>query len=99
MVIICSLLLLTGCWDRQEPENLAIVLAGGYDYNPDTNMYKIILQVASPLVAAGGVREVAVGQKIHPTGPCLVGAIPRLMLLPIFVKKFPGRFTIVIYSS
>jgi spore germination protein KC len=54
LVFNCSLLLLTGCWDRQEPENLAIVLAGGYDYNPDTNMYKIILQVASPLVAAGG---------------------------------------------
>lgn len=54
IVIICSLLLLTGCWDRQEPEDLAIVLAGGYDYNPETDMYKVILQIESPLIAAGG---------------------------------------------
>ncbi len=54
LVLLCSPLVLTGCWDRQEPENLAIILAGGYDYNPETDMYKIILQMENSLISRGG---------------------------------------------
>ncbi len=46
-------LFLTGCWDSQEPEKLAIVIVAGYDYNPETDMYKIIIQIESPLTRQG----------------------------------------------
>ncbi|MFW6006545.1 MAG: Ger(x)C family spore germination protein [Halanaerobiales bacterium] len=52
--IVISLIFLTGCWDRKEPENRALVTVGAYDYNPDTDMYQIITQIESPQSAQGG---------------------------------------------
>lgn len=48
-ILILGLILLSGCWDRNEPEDLAVVIGGGIDYNPETKMYKIIFQIVSPL--------------------------------------------------
>nr|WP_282580216.1 Ger(x)C family spore germination protein [Natroniella sulfidigena] len=57
MLMISSLLLVSGCWDRMEPEEHAIVIAGGYDYDPETELYQMIFQMASPLGLAGGEFE------------------------------------------
>ncbi len=53
ITLITSLIFLTGCWDRLEPEKLAIVIGGGFDYNPETEMYQLIFQIASPLTMQG----------------------------------------------
>jgi len=45
--------LIGGCWDREEPENYAIVIGIGFDYNVDREMYRVIIQIASPLIAHG----------------------------------------------
>ncbi len=53
IILILILILLTGCWDRNDPENTAIVTGGGMDYNPETEMYKLIFQIISPLTMQG----------------------------------------------
>ncbi len=53
IIFILSLIFLTGCWDRLEPEKLAIVTGGGFDYNPETEMYQLVFQIASPLTMTG----------------------------------------------
>ncbi|MFW5992360.1 MAG: Ger(x)C family spore germination protein [Halanaerobiaceae bacterium] len=53
-ILLLLIISLTGCWDQRDPENIALVLVGGYDYNPETDMYKIITQIESPLVAPEG---------------------------------------------
>ncbi len=53
LTIIILLFTVTGCWDRREPEDLGVVVGLGFDYNPDNDMYKLIIQIASPLVAQG----------------------------------------------
>ena len=53
LIIILSTFTLSGCWDREEPENFAVVIGIGFDYNPDRDMYKIVMQIASPLIALG----------------------------------------------
>jgi len=53
IVIIFSLIMLTGCWDSYEPEKLAIAIGAGFDYNPETEMYQIVLQFASPQTMKG----------------------------------------------
>ena len=45
-------LLVTGCWDRREPELLAFVLAVGLDKDPTTEEYKIVAQIYNPLAMA-----------------------------------------------
>ena len=58
-IIFCALLCCGGCWDRDEPEDQAFVVATGIDYHPDQELYEIIVQVADPgaLVAEGGSGE------------------------------------------
>jgi len=63
VALIFSLFLLCGCWDKNEPEELAIVVAGGYDYNPENDMYKIILQVENPMITAAASGESGSGDK------------------------------------
>jgi spore germination protein KC len=46
-------LVLTGCWNRRDPELLGFVIATGFDLDPETGLYKIIVQVANPLVSGG----------------------------------------------
>ncbi|NLA26973.1 MAG: Ger(x)C family spore germination protein [Firmicutes bacterium] len=40
--------LCTGCWNRREPELLGIVLAAGFDYNPEDGLYRVIAEIANP---------------------------------------------------
>ena len=44
---------ISGCWDRQEPEQLALVLAVGFDLDEKSGNYKIIAQIANPLGLGG----------------------------------------------
>jgi spore germination protein KC len=46
---------LTGCWDSKEPEDLAVILVAGYDYNPVKDMYKLIVQIESSQAMKEGV--------------------------------------------
>ncbi|MGM0410588.1 MAG: Ger(x)C family spore germination protein [Bacillota bacterium] len=48
------LIFLTGCWDRSEPEDEALFIVGGYDYNPETNMYKIFGSIENMSFEGGG---------------------------------------------
>lgn len=52
-IIIFSLLFLPGCWDRREPEDLAIVVGLGIDYNPETDMYKVSVEIINPQAVQG----------------------------------------------
>lgn len=40
--------LCAGCWNRREPELLGIVLATGFDYNPEDGLYRVIAEIANP---------------------------------------------------
>lgn len=51
--LILTIIPLTGCWDRNEPEDLAVVIGGGMDYNPETEKFKLIFQIVSPLTMQG----------------------------------------------
>lgn len=53
LIIILGLFLLSGCWDRIEPEKQAVVVGGGFDYNVEEDMYKVVFQIASPLTMKG----------------------------------------------
>jgi spore germination protein KC len=48
LVTFLSLAGLTGCWDRQEPEQLAMALAVGFDLDEKTGDFKVIAQIANP---------------------------------------------------
>lgn len=37
-----------GCWDRREPELLGIVLAVGFDYDTEKDLYRAIVELANP---------------------------------------------------
>lgn len=39
--------LLSGCWNRREPEFLAFVVAVAFDFNEETDMYQIYAQIAN----------------------------------------------------
>lgn len=49
LLVMTILLPLSACWDRREPEEMAFVIAIGFDYNEELDMYKIIAQIANPL--------------------------------------------------
>lgn len=51
--IILLLLLCTGCWDRREPENRAYVLATAFGYDEKKDLYKVTVQVATPIASPG----------------------------------------------
>lgn len=53
-VAVLLLLLLTGCWDRQEIENSAIVVALGIDKAEPPDRYKVTVQFAVPIQSGGG---------------------------------------------
>ena len=60
-LLIIIMFMVSGCWDRLEPEDNAIVIGMGFDYNSETGMYKTIVQIASPLttqgIEVGGVED------------------------------------------
>ena len=51
-LFLSSLILSTGCWDKREPDLLAIVDAVAFDFIEDKNLFRVIVEVANPL--AGG---------------------------------------------
>ena len=53
LIVIITALSLAGCWNRRDPEDLAIVLASGLDYDPETDMYHLTVQMANPLAMGG----------------------------------------------
>jgi len=53
ILITAAALTLTGCWNRRDPENLALVLATAFDYNNETQKYKVIAQMANPIAMGG----------------------------------------------
>ena len=58
-IILSITLLSCGCWNRREPENLAIVLAIAFDIEKETKMYNTIAQIANPL--AMGATDISQG--------------------------------------
>jgi len=48
-----------GCWDSKEIEDLAIVVAGGFDWVPESGQYQITAQVAKLAAPAGGTAGAA----------------------------------------
>lgn len=54
LLLLLLPLLFIGCWDRREPENRAYVLAAGFSYDDQKDLYKITVQVANPMAAQGG---------------------------------------------
>ncbi len=52
-LLLLLLFLLPGCWNRREPEELALVLAAGFDLEQESGDFKIIAQIANPLGMGG----------------------------------------------
>ncbi len=46
LLIIMLLATCVGCWDRRDPEVRGYVLATALDYDPDRDLYQIIVQIA-----------------------------------------------------
>ncbi len=46
--------LCSGCWNRREPELLGVVLAVGFDYDEENDLYQIFAQLADPIAMGGG---------------------------------------------
>lgn len=61
LIGLTLLLLFSGCWDRREPENRAYVLATGFGYDDEKDLYKITVQVANPMAPQGGGEDGGVG--------------------------------------
>ncbi|NLA05203.1 MAG: Ger(x)C family spore germination protein [Firmicutes bacterium] len=60
LLLILALLvgcLSCGCWNRREPELLGVVLAVGFDYNPESDLYTAIAQLANPIAMGEGSGE------------------------------------------
>lgn len=47
LLILCTLLL-TGCWNRRELSDVAIVSGFGVDWVPDSNRYRLTMQIVNP---------------------------------------------------
>lgn len=52
MLLVLVSLLLGGCWDREEPDDVIHVLALGFDILDDGN-YRVLAQFSNPIAAAG----------------------------------------------
>lgn len=53
LFMILMIPLSCGCWNRREPESLAIVLGVGFNYENDKGVYEAIAQIANPLGLGG----------------------------------------------
>lgn len=54
ILLVLVLLLTSGCWNRREPELVAVVLGVGFDYLADQGQYRVIVQIANPQGLAQG---------------------------------------------
>ncbi len=59
MTSVALLLLLTGggCWNRREPESLALVMGLGFDYDAESENYEAVVDIAKPTPMEGGGGE------------------------------------------
>ena len=62
VVMICSTSL-TGCWNLHEPEDLAVVLATGFDYDDEKELFNVIVQLANPLGVMSTAGEGSAGKQ------------------------------------
>lgn len=53
VIPLLACVLLAGCWDRREPEELAHALVAGFDVD-DEGLYEAIVQFPNTVIAAGG---------------------------------------------
>jgi len=67
LIVIISLLLLSGCWDRDELEDLAMVQALGIDYLPEEEKFEVTLSVIRPADLGAGGMEGGIEGEIEPT--------------------------------
>lgn len=61
LIMVCISLLLTGCWDYQEVDRLASVLAMGIDSIPGSKIIVITVQITSPEVKGKGTQTTGGG--------------------------------------
>lgn len=82
------LLSLTGCWSREEINELAIIVAIGWDYEPGPNPYRVTMQVARVGALIRGAAQgqsqkhpveviTGVGRTPYEAGRLLQRGIPR----------------------
>lgn len=57
------LVLLTGCWDRKEINDIAILQLSAFDQMPDTGMYRSYVQIAIPKTIGAGQLTTSGGTK------------------------------------
>lgn len=57
LIILSSLFLLTGCYDANEPNDIAYVVALGVDSSEDENIYEFTIQFAKTTQISGGSSE------------------------------------------
>ena len=53
-LVFTMLFFQAGCWDRREPGFLGVVTAVAFDFDPQTDLLKVIAQVANPLGIGSG---------------------------------------------
>jgi spore germination protein KC len=65
MLVLYALLLvmLTGCWDRKEINDIAILQLSAFDQMPDTGMYRGYVQIAIPKTIGAGQLTTSGGSK------------------------------------
>jgi spore germination protein KC len=51
--LVFLLIITPGCWNRREPEELALVLMAAFDLDQESGDFKIIAQIANPLAMGG----------------------------------------------
>ncbi len=54
LLILIIPLIAAGCWNRTEPELLALVLGLGVDYDRQSKQYEVVVDIANPSGMAGG---------------------------------------------
>jgi len=86
VLLLCLVGLLTGCWNRREIQELAIVTGIGVDWNAETEQYELTIQVARPaLVPRPGEAAGAGGPGREPyffaltSGPTFAEAISNAL--------------------
>ncbi|UMZ72622.1 Ger(x)C family spore germination protein [Natranaerofaba carboxydovora] len=90
-----------GCWDRREPEDSAFVLAMGFDYDEDEELYEIIVQIPDPQGAAGDPGGAMGGESPGVKVASGKGVTPfkAARNLPATRDVFFGQNKIVIFSE
>ena len=92
LVFIVILALISGgCWNRREPEFLAIVIATAFDYDEERELYQVIAQVANPLMMDPEGMRIAGEDRAF----WVVSAYGHTPLTPreIFPRGLPGNFS------